>query len=123
MTKTVTYVIGFLAVLTAIYVMVVSPPDFLIYPGLPYLPFLKRAFFVLILCAVMCFYRVIKGPASPDRIVAVDMLGMLIVGFCAIFTISTGRSWYIDIGIAWALQSFITMLAFGKYFEGKDFDE
>ena len=123
MRKTITYIIGLLAVLLAIYVTIASPPHFLIYPDLPYLPFLQRAFFVLILCAVMCFYRIIKGPAAPDRIVAVDMLGMLIIGFCAIFTISTGRSWYIDIGIAWALQSFITMLAFGKYFEGKDFDE
>lgn len=123
MRRTISYITGFLAVVLALYVMIAAPPEFLIYPDLPHLPFLRRAFFVLILCAVMCFYRIIKGPVSPDRIVAVDMLGMLIVGFCAIFTISTGRSWYIDIGIAWALQSFITMLAFGKYFEGRDFDE
>ncbi|MDD5680776.1 MAG: cation:proton antiporter [Candidatus Omnitrophica bacterium] len=123
MTKTVSYIIGVLAILFAVYVVVVAPPHFLIYPDLPELPFLERAFFVLILCVVLCFYRIVKGPTSPDRLVAVDMLGMLIIGFCAIFTISTGRSWYIDIGIAWALQSFITMLAFGKYYEGKDFDE
>jgi len=42
---------------------------------------------------------------------------------CAILTISTGRSWYIDIGIAWALQSFISTLALSKYLEGRGFDE
>jgi multicomponent Na+:H+ antiporter subunit F len=51
------------------------------------------------------------------------MLGILIVGFCAILSIQTGRDWYIDIGIAWALQSFISVMALAKYLEGKDFDE
>ena len=52
-----------------------------------------------------------RGPTSADRAVTIDMLGILIVGFCAIMGISTGRSWYIDIAIAWALQSFIATLA------------
>jgi multicomponent Na+:H+ antiporter subunit F len=55
--------------------------------------------------------------------VAVDILGILIVGFCAILGIPTGRDWYIDIGIAWALQSFISILALAKYLEGRRFEE
>jgi len=47
----------------------------------------------------------------------------LIVGFCVIMNVVTGRSWYIDIGIAWALQSFIASLALAKYLEGKSLDE
>jgi hypothetical protein len=35
----------------------------------------------------------------------------------------TGRSWYIDIGMAWALQSFIGSLALAKYLEGKGLEE
>jgi multicomponent Na+:H+ antiporter subunit F len=64
-----------------------------------------------------------RGPTAPDRAVAIDMLGTLIVGFCALLSLSTGRDWYIDIGIAWALQSFIGIMALSKYLEGKDFDE
>jgi multicomponent Na+:H+ antiporter subunit F len=85
--------------------------------------FLSRAFLWLIISAILCLYRVLKGPTAPDRAVAVDMLGILIVGFCAILSISTGRDWYIDIGLAWALQSFIGIMALAKYLEGKDFDE
>ena len=85
--------------------------------------FLGRAFLWLLLSAVMCLYRVLRGPTAPDRAVAIDMLGILIVGFCAILSIPTGRDWYIDIGIAWALQSFIGIMALAKYLEGKDFDE
>lgn len=85
--------------------------------------FLARAFLCLIVAAFMCLFRILRGPTAPDRAVAVDMLGILIVGFCAILSIPTGRDWYIDIGIAWALQSFIGIMALAKYLEGKDFDE
>ena len=85
--------------------------------------FLARAFLCLLVSAILCLYRVLRGPTAPDRAVAIDMLGILIVGFCAILSLPTGRDWYIDIGIAWALQSFIGIMALAKYLEGKDFDE
>ncbi|MDD5495961.1 MAG: cation:proton antiporter [Candidatus Omnitrophica bacterium] len=85
--------------------------------------FLRRAFLWLFMAAFLCLFRVLRGPTAPDRAVAIDMLGILIVGFCAILSIPTGRDWYIDIGIAWALQSFIGIMALAKYLEGKDFDE
>jgi len=85
--------------------------------------FLARAFLCLIVSAFLCLWRVFRGPTAPDRAVAIDMLGILIVGFCAVLSLPTGRDWYIDIGIAWALQSFIGIMALSKYLEGKDFDE
>ncbi|MDP2940337.1 MAG: cation:proton antiporter [Candidatus Omnitrophota bacterium] len=86
-------------------------------------PFLKHTFYVLYLCGLLCLWRILKGPTPADRAVAIDILGILVVGFCAILGIPTGRDWYIDIGIAWALQSFISTLALAKYLEGRDFDE
>ena len=85
--------------------------------------FLKRVFLILLLCASFCLWRILAGPTSADRAVALDILGILILGFCAVLGIPTGRDWYIDIGIAWALQSFISILALGKDLEGKRFDE
>jgi multicomponent Na+:H+ antiporter subunit F len=85
--------------------------------------FLKHAFYALFFCGLLCLWRVLKGPTPADRVVAIDILGILVLGFCAILGIATGRDWYIDIGIAWALQSFISTLALAKYLEGRDFDE
>ncbi|OGW74759.1 MAG: hypothetical protein A2Z72_07965 [Omnitrophica bacterium RBG_13_46_9] len=85
--------------------------------------FLGRALYIILLSCVLCLYRVWRGPTGADRIVAIDILGIMVVGLCAILTIPTGRSWYIDIGIAWALQSFISTLALSKYLEGRGFDE
>ena len=106
-----------------IALIIVRPLPFLFYPDLPYVGFLGRVLYIIILACILCLYRVWKGPTGADRIVAIDILGIMIIGLCAILTISTGRSWYIDIGIAWALQSFISTLALSKYLEGKEFDE
>lgn len=85
--------------------------------------FLLRCLYILLLCAFLCLYRILGGPTAADRVVSLDILGILIVGFCAILSLSTGRPWYLDIGIAWALQSFIGVLALSKYLEGRSFDE
>ena len=114
------YIIGLVAIIVAIAIIIFCPvPSMLRWQS----GFLSRAFLCLLVSAILCLYRVFKGPTAPDRAVAIDMLGILIVGFCAILSIPTGRDWYIDIGIAWALQSFIGIMALSKYLEGKDFDE
>jgi len=114
---------GAVLLVSAVALIIARPLPFLFYRDLPHLGFLGRALYVIILACVLCLYRVWRGPTGADRIVAVDILGIMIVGLCAILTISTERSWYIDIGIAWALQSFISTLALSKYLEGKGFDE
>lgn len=86
-------------------------------------PLLERSFLILFFCAIFSLWRILRGPTPADRVVAIDILGILVLGFCAILGIPTGRDWYIDIGIAWALQSFISTLALAKYLEGRDFDE
>lgn len=121
--KKIRWFLGAAALITAITLIILRPLPFLFYPGLPHLEFLGRAIYIIVLACILCLYRIAKGPTGADRIVAMDILGIMIVGFCAVLTISTNRSWYIDIGIAWALQSFISTLAFSKYLEGKDFDE
>ena len=95
----------------------------LFYPHLPFVRFFQRCFYILLIAGILCLIRIILGPTAADRAVAVDILGILIVGICAILGIPTGRGWYIDIGIAWALQNFISTLALAKYLEGRGLDE
>lgn len=117
------WVMGTVLLLALLILIVIRPFPFLFYPDLPYVDFLGRAMYILLLASGMCVFRISRGPTAADRIVAVDIFGILIVGFCTILSISTGRSWYIDIGMAWALQSFIGSLALAKYLEGKRLEE
>ncbi|HDZ20455.1 hypothetical protein LCGC14_0162160 [marine sediment metagenome] len=85
-------------------------------------PFEQIAFAVLILSSALCLYRVGRGPTAPDRTVAIDILGTLVVGFCCLMAWRTGRDYYITIAIAWALISFVGTLALAKYLEGRSYD-
>jgi multicomponent Na+:H+ antiporter subunit F len=80
-------------------------------------------FIPLLLCCFLCLYRIAAGPTAPDRTVAIDLLGTLIVGFCAIIALITGLDFFINIAIAWALLSFVGTLGLAKYLEGRTFDE
>jgi len=78
---------------------------------------------LLIIGCFLCLARVAMGPTPPDRAVAIDIIGVMVVGICGIFAMITGMDWYLNIAIAWALLSFIGTLALAKYLEGRGFDE
>lgn len=78
---------------------------------------------VLLLCSFMCLVRIGHGPTAADRTVAIDILGVILVGFCALLVLISWRDFQLSIAIAWALLSFIGTIALGKYLEGKAFDE
>ena len=77
----------------------------------------------LCLCCFMCLYRIGRGPTAPDRTVAIDILGIVLVGFCALLSLDTKKDFYLNIALAWALLSFIGTLALAKFLEGRSFDE
>jgi multicomponent Na+:H+ antiporter subunit F len=79
--------------------------------------------YVQIGLSVICLYRIIRGPSIPDRMVGVDIFGILVVGVCAIISIQTERSFILDIGIAWIILSFIGTLTLAKYLTGKKLNE
>jgi multicomponent Na+:H+ antiporter subunit F len=72
---------------------------------------------------IFCLYRIIRGPTIADRMVGLDIFGILVVGICAILSILTGRMFLLDIGIAWIILSFIGTLTLAKYLENKNLNE
>ena len=80
-------------------------------------------FCVFLLCCFLCLWRIARGPTVPDRAVAIDILGIVIVGFCALLAVTTGRGFFITIAITWSLLSFIGTMALAKYLEGRGFDD
>ena len=91
-------------------------------PLLP-VPFLLTAMAVLLVASFLCLCRIGRGPTAPDRTVAIDILGTLVVGFCCVMALWTGQGFYMNIAIAWALLSFIGTIALAKYLEGRYYDE
>jgi multicomponent Na+:H+ antiporter subunit F len=77
----------------------------------------------LVVCGFLCLYRMAAGPTPADRTVAIDILGTLVVGFCALMSWQTGKDYYMSIAITWALLSFVGTIALAKYLEHRKFDE
>ena len=85
--------------------------------------YLNILLYVQIALSGICLYRIIRGPTIPDRMVGVDIFGILVVGICAIISIQTERSFILDIGIAWIILSFLGTLTLAKYLSGKKLNE
>ena len=117
------WILGAVILAVIIAWIIFGPMPVILSSHLPYATFVSRAFYIILLAAMMCLFRIIKGPSTADRVVAVHILGVMMVGICALLALSTGHSWYIDIGIAWGLQAFICILALSKNLEGKSIDD
>lgn len=59
--------------------------------------------------------RIVIGPTLADRVLALDLLTVLAMGFVAAVSIRTGLMVYIDIAIALALLGFLATIAFARY--------
>ena len=79
--------------------------------------------YILIGLSFFCLFRIIRGPTIADRMVGIDIFGILVVGICALLVIITGRKFIIDIAITWAILSFIATLTLAKYLSGKKLNE
>jgi len=59
--------------------------------------------------------RVVKGPTLPDRVIALDMLVAVAIGFIAVMGIRTGFTLYMDIAISLGLVGFLATVAFARF--------
>lgn len=62
-----------------------------------------------------CAYRVIAGPTLPDRVVALDTIGVNLIGVVALLSIRLQSLTYLDVILVLAILSFIGTVAFSKF--------
>jgi len=66
---------------------------------------------------LIALIRLIKGPTLPDRIVAMDLLGMLVVGLIVVLAGWSGVRATLDAAIVIALVGFLGTVAYATYLE------
>lgn len=81
------------------------------------------AFAMLMIALFLAFVRLARGPSLPDRVVALDVITVIVAGILAVDTIDTGRSVFLDAAIILALISFLGTVAFARYLERRARDE
>lgn len=78
---------------------------------------LTVAFGLLSIGILFALLRLFRGPTLADRVVAVDLLGIIAVGFMSLYAIVTDDSVFLDAAIALALIAFLGTIAFARYLE------
>ena len=69
---------------------------------------------IALLAAVV---RLITGPTLPDRVVAMDLIGVIVVGLIVVLAASTRVHATLDGAIVIALVAFVATVAYGTYVE------
>jgi multicomponent Na+:H+ antiporter subunit F len=78
-------------------------------------------FTVLFLVALMllAMVRLVKGPTSADRVVALDAVNTLVVAAMIVLGVVFHQFIFIDVAIIYALLSFVGTLYIAKYLGGE----
>lgn len=70
---------------------------------------------LLCLSLLLVSWRIVRGPTLPDRVLGLDMLVAIAIGFLAIYGIKTRYALYIDIAISLGLVGFLATVAFARF--------
>lgn len=72
---------------------------------------------MLALALFFALIRLAKGPSLPDRVMALDLVGTIVVGMIGVYCIVTENAELLDAGIVLALIAFLSTVAFAKFIE------
>lgn len=73
------------------------------------------ALILLGLALLVSAVRIIIGPTLSDRVLALDLMTVVAIGFVGVIAIRTGQMLYLDIAIALALLGFLATIALARY--------
>ncbi|MEV8465945.1 cation:proton antiporter [Fluviibacterium sp. DFM31] len=77
----------------------------------------EAGFTLVMVSLVLGFIRLFKGPSFSDRVVALDMMTVSIVAFCALFAIRSEASAFLDVALVLALIGFLATVALARFAE------
>lgn len=61
--------------------------------------------------------RVLRGPSLPDRVIALDLVAYLVMGFLATYAVLVGQETYVDAALVLGLLAFLGTVAVARYIE------
>jgi len=70
---------------------------------------------LLLISIILALARLVKGPAAADRIVALDLISILIVAFLAAYSIYAGETSFLDVAIGYSLIAFLGTVALARF--------
>ncbi|WP_215142110.1 Na(+)/H(+) antiporter subunit F1 [Exiguobacterium qingdaonense] len=72
---------------------------------------------ILLLAMLMMLYRVVKGPTTADRVIALDSIGIALISVVALLSILLDTTLYFEVILLLSILAFIGTVAFSKFLE------
>jgi multicomponent Na+:H+ antiporter subunit F len=69
------------------------------------------------LAFLLALFRLVRGPTLPDRVLAMDLIGVLVVGLIVVLAARSGARAALDAAIVIALIGFLGTVAYATYVE------
>lgn len=66
---------------------------------------------------LLALVRFLIGPTSADRVVAFDVLSIILITGIALVALAEGRGIYLDVAVVYALLSFLGVIVVARYLE------
>lgn len=82
------------------------------------IPFvINIVYFMLSIALLLAFIRLTRGPSLPDRVVALELIASIVVGYTGVHAIDTGVPSLLDVAIVIALTAFLAAIGFARFLE------
>lgn len=72
---------------------------------------------ILSISILITLVRFIIGPTLPDRVISLELIGLIIIAIIALYSIMTEEAVFIDIAVIISLITFLGTIAFSYYLE------
>lgn len=79
--------------------------------------FILVCFILITLSVIGLLIRLFLGPTTPDRLIALDAFGVVIISATALLSVLFGTGFFMEIILLIAIMSFIGTIAFSKFIE------
>lgn len=74
---------------------------------------------LIVIGAFFSIIRLVQGPTTPDRVVAIDTLNVIITGSIVFLAFLFKSDLYLDIALVYGALSFLETVVIARYLEGK----
>jgi len=78
---------------------------------------INSAYILLSASLLFAFIRLTLGPSLADRVVALELIAAVVVGYVGVYAIKTGVSSMLDVAIVIALTGFLATVGFARLLE------
>ncbi|NEU30667.1 Na(+)/H(+) antiporter subunit F1 [bacterium LRH843] len=72
---------------------------------------------LVILSMAVLLYRLFRGPTIPDRLIALDAIGVMLISAIALLSVLFDTGYFIEVILLIAIMSFIGTVSFSKFIE------